>query len=151
MGAVFDTTEKGRGLRCDPWQHRRSHIRPHEPTRHSRTQISNFYRPLPHRALQFYTLHPAGYTIGRAGDKKYQCSVSSQVRPTVLTRSSLAMLFPLVKYPAAIFASISTRESIGIRCSTHAPKHQPCLGNFIVEQWQERRTRDVIALEDPNT
>src|SRR6266852_6381972 len=128
MGAVFDTTETGRGPRCDPQQHGRTI-----------TRTPSIYRPLP-QALQFHTLYPTGYTIGQAGDKKHQCSVSSQVRPTVLTRSSVAMLFPLVKYPAAIFASISTRESIGIRCSTHVPEHQPCLDRFIAKQWQERRT-----------
>lgn len=45
----------------------------------------------------------------------HQCSVSSHARPTVLTKSASVTFFPLEKYPAAIFASISTRESGGIR------------------------------------
>ena len=44
-----------------------------------------------------------------------QCSVSSQVLPTVFTKSASVTCFPLEKYPAAIFASISTRESGGMR------------------------------------
>lgn len=52
-----------------------------------------------------------------------QCSVSSQVRPTVLNRSASVTCFPLEKYPAAIFASISTRESGGMRWSERIISH----------------------------
>ena len=43
------------------------------------------------------------------------CSVSFQVLPTIFTKSASVTCFPLEKYPAAILASISTRESGGIK------------------------------------
>ena len=52
-----------------------------------------------------------------AGPSLNQWSVSSHVRPTVFAKSASVTFFPLVKYPEAIFASISTRESGGIRWS----------------------------------
>ena len=50
--------------------------------------------------------------------KMGQCSASSHVLPMVLNKSASVTCFPLEKYPEAILASISTRESGGMRCST---------------------------------
>ena len=56
-------------------------------------------------------------SIQDSNHSRAQCSVSSQVRPTVLKRSASVSCLLLEKYPAAILASISTRESGGMRWS----------------------------------
>ena len=146
---MFGTPEPETGTGPSPQRHRRAHqtsghheyiiqhntVMPfHEASvRRSKipitcdTLVPLSFKAWPLRPLQ-YTHAPRLYSTVqvlqlaiRMG--KHQCSVSSQVLPTVRTRSSLVMPFPLVKYPAAIFASISTRESIGIRCSTRVLDH----------------------------
>lgn len=76
-----------------------------------------------------------------------QCSVSSHVRPTVLTRSASVICLPLVKYPAAILASISTRESGGRRCSA---KHR---NQYHAARSPRKlpRTWNVVPLQDGDT
>jgi hypothetical protein len=51
MGAVFDTTETGKGPRCDPQQHGGTVTTDSDVTL---ADPPSFYRPLP-QALQFHT------------------------------------------------------------------------------------------------
>lgn len=83
------------------------------------TTIAGHYQNVVYRQLARESVsHPPLYvTLPKHVEivQKNQCSVSSHVRPTVLMRSASVTCLPLVKYPEAIFASISTRESGGKR------------------------------------